>query len=105
MSEALRCRLRAAADAVAQAVEDELAAHRSGERLLTMEQLGVLLDVHPATVRRRHREGRLGFPLFEVAGELRARQSDFDVWTRELPLARILKGLELRPRPRYRLTA
>lgn len=89
-NEALRTRLRAAADAIAQAVEDELATHFSGERLLSLPEAGVVVGLHPATIRRRHREGRLPFPLVEVDGVLRARRSDLDAWIRGLPVRRIL---------------
>jgi len=105
MSEALRCRLRAAADSIAQAVEDELAAHPSGERLLTLAEAAERLGRHPATLRRRFREGHLDLPVVEEDGDPRVRQSDLDVYIRHLAERHrlsqaIAEALDKRPRRR-----
>jgi AraC-like DNA-binding protein len=82
--EALRTRLRAAADAIAQAIEEELAAHPSGERLLTLDEAAERLGRHPATLRRRFRQGQLEMPVVEEDGDPRVRQADVDAYIREL---------------------
>lgn len=84
MSEALRIRLRAAADSIAQAVEEELRQHTGGSRLLTLEDVAERLGRHPQTVRRRARLGLLDVPVVEEDGDPRVREADLDVYIRGL---------------------
>lgn len=108
MSEALRSRLCAAAEAIAQAVEDELRTYTGGERLLTMEEVAERLGRHPQTVRRRARKGLLGMPVVEEDGDPRVRQADLDVHIRHLADRRRLSQAiaeSLDKRPRRRLVA
>ena len=91
MSEPLRAKLHAAADAIAAAVEDELAAHPSGERLLTLAQTAERLGRHESTVRRGLRDGTLDLPVVLLDGDPRVRQADLDVFIRGLAYRRRLQ--------------
>jgi len=91
VSEPLRTRLRAAADAIAQAVEDELAAHHSGEALLTLQNVADRLGRHESTVRRGLRLGTLDLPVVLLGGDPRVRQADLDVYIRGLAYRRRLQ--------------
>ncbi len=94
MSYDLRARLHAAAEAIAHAVEDELAAHPSGDRLLTLAEAARLLGRHPATLRRRFREGTLALAVVLEDGDPRVRQSDLDVYIRSLRERRTSRAVE-----------
>ena len=91
MSEPLRARLHAAADSIAQAVEDELAQHFSGERLLTLAETADRLGRHQSSVRRGLRLGTLDLPVVLLAGDPRVRQADLDVFIRGLAYRRRLQ--------------
>ena len=87
----LRDRLHVVADAIASAVEDELAAHHSGEALLTLQNVADRLGRHESTVRRGLRNGTLDLPVVLLDGDPRVRQADLDVFIRGLAYRRRLQ--------------
>ena len=87
----LRDRLHVVADAIASAVEDELAAHHSGEALLTIAQTAERLGRHQSSVRRGLRLGTLDLPVVLLGGDPRVRQADLDIFIRGLAYRRRLR--------------